>query len=93
MEVRWVVGPTSALAGRGVLGGGGQGDVVAEGLELGDQVAGASFGVDSFGVVVGAEVVVGGGGVVASRWKMMTRMERCRAARALALGMRLISRR
>jgi hypothetical protein len=29
----------------------------------------------------------------ASRWKKMTRMERCNATRALALGMRLISRR
>ncbi len=55
--------PTSALVGSGGLCGGGQGDVLAEGFELIDEVAGASLHVEAFGVVVRAEVVEGGGGV------------------------------
>jgi len=39
-------------------GRGGEGDGVAERFELSDVVAGAAFGVDAPGVVVGAEVVV-----------------------------------
>jgi len=64
----------------------------AEGFELIDEVAGASLHVEAFGVVVRAEVVEGGGGV-GEEVEMMTRTERSMAARALALGMRLISRR
>jgi len=50
------------LAGSGSigvwLGRGGESDGVAERFELSDVVAGAAFGVDAAGVVVGAEVVV-----------------------------------
>ena len=42
--------------------GGGEGDVVAEGLELADVAACAAFGVDAASVVVRAEVVVAGVG-------------------------------
>ncbi len=44
--------------------GGCERDVVAEGLELADQVAGLAVGVEAFGVVVRAEVHVVGGGIV-----------------------------
>src|SRR5215218_8515542 len=40
-----------------------QGDLVAERLELADEVAGLAGGVDAAGVVVGAQVVEAGGGV------------------------------
>jgi hypothetical protein len=46
-----------------VLGGGGEGDVVAEGLEVLDVVAGGAVAVDLPGVPVGAEVGVAGAGV------------------------------
>src|SRR6266705_116475 len=49
--------------GRRRSGGRGQGDVVAERLELADVVAGLAVVVDAAGVVVGAEVVEAGGGV------------------------------
>ena len=45
--------------GAGSGGGVVQGDVVAEGFEPGDQVAGLAFGVQAAGEVAGAEFVVG----------------------------------
>jgi hypothetical protein len=45
------------------LGGGFDGDPVAQGGELGDVVAQSSVGGDSVGVVVGAEIVEAGGRV------------------------------
>src|SRR6266571_2959100 len=59
---RWGLG-WARLSGLGGLGGGGEGDGVAEGLELVDEVAGSAGLVDAGGVVVGAEVVEPGGGV------------------------------
>ncbi len=60
-----VVYPGVAGMGCGVwvLGGlgGGEGDVVAEGLELADEVSGALGGVGAGEVVVGAKVVEDGG--------------------------------
>src|SRR5512132_4286353 len=44
-------------------GGGLEGDLVAERLELVHQVAGLAVAVDAAGVVVGAEVVETGGGI------------------------------
>ena len=45
-------------------GRGGEGDVVAEGFELADEVAGLAGGVGPSLVVLGPEVGVAGGGVV-----------------------------
>ena len=45
-------------------GGWGEGDVVAEGGELADEVAGLAGRIEVLGVPVGAEVAVAGGGVV-----------------------------
>ncbi len=45
-----------------VLGGGFECDVVAEGLEFGDETAGFAFRVEAGGEVVSAEVVVRGPG-------------------------------
>lgn len=47
----------------GGLGRRGEGDVVAEGFELMDEVAGSTVLVDATGVVVGAEIVESCGGV------------------------------
>ena len=45
-------------------GGVGDGEGVAEGLELADEVSGLAVGIDATGVVVGAEVDGAGVGVV-----------------------------
>jgi hypothetical protein len=67
MVLRWAggSGPWPVIAGRvfavGAGSGGGvvQGDVVAEGFELGDQAAGFPFGVQAAGEVAGAGFLAG----------------------------------
>jgi hypothetical protein len=69
-----------------------QGELVAEGLELADEVAGLGGGVDAAGVVVGAQVTEAGGGV-GEQGQTIIRTERAMATRALSLPMRRTRRR
>src|SRR6266508_648073 len=61
-EVRGGAEPRWGRESRG-SGGGGEGDLVAEGSELVDEVAGFAVFVDAVVVVVGAEVDEASGGV------------------------------
>jgi hypothetical protein len=88
----WVEVDVRRVWGRRRSGSRGQGDGVAEGLELADVGAGLAVGVDAAGVVVGAQVVEAGGGS-ASRCQTITRMDRAMATRALSLPMRRTRRR
>jgi hypothetical protein len=70
--------PAPVLLG-GVLGDGdGDGDGEAEGFELADVAADLAFGADALVVVAGSRSQNRAAGS-ASRWKMMTRMERATA--------------
>ena len=76
----------------GWSGRSGKGDVMAEGFELVDQAAGVALFVDPLFVIVGPEVFEGNGGV-GEQVEDDHRVDRWTAADALALGIRLASRR